>query len=164
MIVEKDHVTTAADRLLGYVGDVAIDTRAEYFCGHRVTLDGNPTAILALSPMVYGTRQPLPRKGRAVVWDELKPVVKGLVKSEIVDAFDQRVSVGAEKYGTMLETHNGLDAHLDAIQEGIDLLMYLGQLWLERGKPDVIYLMIVDFCALLTRLFAYKGGENHDSN
>jgi hypothetical protein len=44
----------------------------------------------------------------------------------------ERAEEGKERYGTLLETHNGRDALWDAYQEALDLVMYLRQALLER--------------------------------
>lgn len=44
---------------------------------------------------------------------------------------------GAEKYGTVLRTHNGRVAIVDAYQEALDGVMYLAQGVLEVGDPRV---------------------------
>jgi len=46
-----------------------------------------------------------------------------------------RKEAGFLKYGTLLKSHNGRDALMDAYQEAIDLCMYLRQAMAERdGK------------------------------
>lgn len=37
-----------------------------------------------------------------------------------------------DRYGTLLMTHNGRDALVDAYQETLDLVMYLAQVIMER--------------------------------
>lgn len=44
----------------------------------------------------------------------------------------ERVQLGLDRYGTVLETNNGRSALLDAIHEAADLLMYLTQEYFER--------------------------------
>lgn len=46
-----------------------------------------------------------------------------------------RADVGRDKYGALLETHNGRDALMDAYQEALDLVMYLRQALAEREAP-----------------------------
>ncbi len=64
--------------------------------------------------------EPLPREGEQRVLD--------FVLESLID----RAEIGKRKYGTYLETHNGRDALIDAFQEALDLVMYLGQAVMER--------------------------------
>lgn len=68
------------------------------------------------------TPQPPPQQGRHNV---LLFVVRDL---------HDRAMAGKVKYGTMLESHNGRDALMDAYQEALDLCMYLRQVILERDN------------------------------
>lgn len=43
-----------------------------------------------------------------------------------------RITIGAKKYGTKLQTYNGRDALQDAYEKALDLVMYLKQAILER--------------------------------
>jgi len=45
-----------------------------------------------------------------------------------------RDAVGRIKYGTTLQAGNGRDSLMDAYQEALDLVMYLRQAIMERGK------------------------------
>ena len=72
---------------------------------------------------VASTPQPPPEPGRERVLDR---VLRDLT---------ERAEFGKQKYGTYLYTDNGRDALVDAYHEAADLLMYLGQLLMEReGK------------------------------
>jgi hypothetical protein len=62
-------------------------------------------------PLPAATPQPPPRSGRRVVLDDL------------VELLRQRSEFGERKYGTKLETHNGRDPYLDALQELLDLFV-----------------------------------------
>lgn len=44
----------------------------------------------------------------------------------------ERVQLGLDRYDSVLQTHNGRRAALDAIHEVTDLLMYLTQDYYER--------------------------------
>lgn len=57
---------------------------------------------------------------------------KEIVLPHVIQDLSDRAAVGKEKYGVMLETHNGRDALMDAYQEALDLVMYLRQAILER--------------------------------
>ena len=71
------------------------------------------------------TPEPAPRRGRAVVLDDLVAVLK------------ERSDFGLRKYGTRLETWNGRDAHLDALQELADLFVYQHQAAMERADLEL---------------------------
>lgn len=68
------------------------------------------------------TPQPMPQTGKVAV----APVV-------IAD-IEARVEAGRQKYGTLLETHNGRSALWDLYQELIDACMYARQRILEEEK------------------------------
>lgn len=58
------------------------------------------------------------------------------VLSEVIKDFCARDAVGQKKYGTSLQTFNGRDSLNDAMQEAMDLVMYLKQAIMERdGQP-----------------------------
>lgn len=63
--------------------------------------------------------QPLPTAGRECVQDAL------------IAQIEQRKQLGIERYGRPLETHNGRNAVQDALEEAIDLAVYLKQVELE---------------------------------
>lgn len=63
--------------------------------------------------------QPLPTAGRECVQDAL------------IAQIEERKQLGIERYGRPLETHNGRDAVQDALEEAIDLAVYLKQVELE---------------------------------
>jgi len=68
--------------------------------------------------------EPMPTPGRAVIL----PLV--------VDDLKARSLEGTKKYGTLLQSHNGRDALMDAYQEALDLCMYLRQAIEERNTTD----------------------------
>lgn len=69
--------------------------------------------------------QPPPGEGDQIVWPY------------VISAIKDRVQLGRERYGTVLKTHNGRDALVDAFEEALDLVMYLAQAILERGETHV---------------------------
>lgn len=46
----------------------------------------------------------------------------------------ERVVEGEKKYGTFLRANNGRNAPMDAVQEAVDLLMYMHQWLIEREQ------------------------------
>ena len=67
-------------------------------------------------------REPAPQPGKVDIW----PLVLEDIKA--------RVEAGKSKYGTVLQSHNGRDALMDAYQEAIDLVLYLRQRIEEETK------------------------------
>lgn len=57
---------------------------------------------------------------------------KQVVLSAVLEDFKDRAEAGKLRYGTYLETHNGRDALKDALDEAMDLVMYLKQMLMER--------------------------------
>jgi hypothetical protein len=56
------------------------------------------------------------------------------VLPEIMADLEARSIIGAKKYGTVLQSHNGRNCLMDAYQEGLDLVMYLKQALMEQGQ------------------------------
>ena len=57
-----------------------------------------------------------------------------VVLTKVLSDIQSRAEFGKIKYGAYLRTDNGRDALMDAYQEAIDLVMYLGQAIMERGS------------------------------
>jgi hypothetical protein len=55
-----------------------------------------------------------------------------IVLQHVINDISARSLMGLRKYGTMLRTHNGRDALMDAYEEALDLVMYLKQAIMER--------------------------------
>lgn len=67
--------------------------------------------------------EPKPKQGKI----DILPVV--------IQDLKDRSNMGKDKYGTVLQSHNGRDSLMDAYQEALDLVMYLRQALIERdGK------------------------------
>jgi hypothetical protein len=77
--------------------------------------------------------EPMPRKGQADIWPLVVDDIKSLehyqskMLSLVINDMESRVEVGQNKYGVVLQSHNGRYAIMDAYQEAIDLAMYLRQ-------------------------------------
>lgn len=54
------------------------------------------------------------------------------MQDAVIADIDERKAIGLERYGTLLQPHNGRDALRDAYEEAIDLAMYLKQAIIER--------------------------------
>jgi len=59
-----------------------------------------------------------------------------VVLDDLVVLLRERAEFGQRKYGVRLETFNGRDAHLDALQELLDLFVYLHQAQMERAALE----------------------------
>lgn len=68
--------------------------------------------------------QPLPVGGQECVQDAL-----------IADIRERR-DIGIQRYGSALMTHNGRDAIQDALEEAVDLAVYLKQVQMETRDKD----------------------------
>ena len=75
---------------------------------------------------VAAAPEPAPRPGQAVVLDDLVLQLRA------------RSDFGERKYGTRLETWNGREATLDALQELLDLFVYLHQARMERADLEAL--------------------------
>lgn len=57
----------------------------------------------------------------------------------VIADMGQRKTLGLQRYGTLLQAHNGRDALVDAYQEALDLACYLRQAIAERDDdPDAL--------------------------
>lgn len=65
-----------------------------------------------------------------------KPGMENVAGAVLVD-IKARIEMGERKYGTVLQTHNGRDALMDAYQEAIDLVFYLKQAIMECKKETI---------------------------
>lgn len=77
--------------------------------------------VQAIEPTPFlNNEQPAPKEGRIPVYHRALADIQ------------ERVRGGRIKYGTELKTGNGRDPLVDALQEAIDLVLYLEQALLER--------------------------------
>jgi len=85
--------------------------------------------------------RPTPNDSAPIVELVLLDVTDPLVRADLV----ARSEIGLERYGVLLQAHNGRDALRDAYEEALDLVMYLRQAVEEasnvaaRHFPHVIY-------------------------
>jgi hypothetical protein len=86
-------------------------------------MNTNHSAGVKVAPMA-AEPQPAPQPGRQTV---------GLA---VLADLLARMEAGQQRYGTLLETHNGRDALMDAYQEALDLCMYLRQAIMERDNAN----------------------------
>lgn len=59
-----------------------------------------------------------------------EPFIHDLVKDDL----EARKRLGARRYGTPLQAHNGRSAIRDAYEEALDLAVYLKQALIEEGS------------------------------
>lgn len=63
-------------------------------------------------------------------------VSKSVKKKELADIMRDRDMAGRGKYGCPLQSHNGRNAKIDALQEALDLVAYTYQVFLETNKAS----------------------------
>lgn len=72
------------------------------------------------------------------------------VQPKVAEALAARKEFGLQKYGTVLKTHNGRDPMIDALQEGLDMIVYLRQgamendTWVRRELVNRLCLIVED--------------------
>lgn len=80
--------------------------------------------------------QPAPKPGGVDVWplviqsmlrSEYAGVPQNDLTAELVQRMAARDALGRERYGTSLQTGNGRDALMDALEEALDLCAYTRQ-------------------------------------
>lgn len=67
--------------------------------------------------------------------EQPKPIHRadlGSVQDAVIEKIQQRKKIGLERYGTLLQPHNGRDAFRDLEEELLDALQYVTQYQLER--------------------------------
>jgi hypothetical protein len=57
------------------------------------------------------------------------------VQSMVIEDIRKRMELGRERYGTLLQPHNGRDAMRDLYEELLDAVVYLRQVLFERDNP-----------------------------
>ena len=72
--------------------------------------------------------QPAPRAGDGDVWASLMPRLSPSLRPYA----EARRQLGIERYGTPLQAHNGRDVLTDALQEALDLMVYMQQAIIEQ--------------------------------
>lgn len=104
-----------------------------------------PPHLTAPDRAVREGDQPLPIAGKS---DVLADLIRTLERHP--DLFDpravemlkplqaERQSLGVKRYGRILQTFNGRDAHLDALQELLDFMVYLHQTAMERAELEAV--------------------------
>jgi len=108
------------------------------------------------------TPEPPPTPGGKIIYKELLQLLQQALAKDpfekiMHDHIMDRVKFGFEKYGVYLESNNGRDASIDAIQECIDLCMYVGQMVAEEeGDKWEIQLLWLKTLYLLADLEHYK--------
>ena len=90
--------------------------------------------------------QPAPRAGDGDVWASLMPRLPLSLRPYA----EARRLLGIERYGTPLQAHNGRDALTDALQEALDLAVYMQQAIIEQPYPrrDSDSLISIRDCAI----------------
>jgi len=73
------------------------------------------------------TIQPNPAEG----------ITSQVVLDRVLSDLESRAVEGVKRYGTLLKTHNGRDALQDALDEALDLVMYLTQAIMERDSENL---------------------------
>jgi hypothetical protein len=117
------------------------------------------------------TPQPDPRAGQKVVLtavlSQLDP--RSHVDQQIHADLVARAKTGKEKYGVMLESHNGRDALIDLQQEALDAVMYAHQYkmecdttaenWGEWAVRHGLFVRALEFARAVTRVIRARGGS-----
>ena len=89
----------------------------------------------------------------------------------VADLLRDRRQFGLDKYGTLLRTHNGRDPRIDALQEGLDQIVYLEQARLEAlDKKDRVNVRLftklrLNAISIVDKLFnIIQAGETNASS
>ncbi len=102
---------------------------------HWVRVDGVAKQVFPEQPLPI--TNPESRPVFAVVRDLTRGVPEALGQA-LTKALDAREAKGIATYGVSLQSHNGRDVVQDALEEGLDLLIYLTQAYIERRVAIVV--------------------------
>lgn len=93
-------------------------------CGIMMVPRGGDNCSLCEAEIRRASVQPMPvRNDLPAVWDL------------VIEEMRQRDALGRQRYGTPLQPHNGRDSLRDALDEALDLVVYLRTAIYERdGK------------------------------
>lgn len=75
----------------------------------------------------------------------------------VMNELEDRKAFGLKKYGTILQANNGRDACRDALDEALDLIVYMRQLVTERPliegvRLDSMYRNVIEFAIALKHI------------
>ena len=90
--------------------------------GNQTNIDRAQLAALA--------EQPAPAAGMGDIWADIIPDLPAILQPYATERRRQ----GIERYRTPLQPHNGRDALYDAMQEALDLVVYLRQAEMEEYR------------------------------
>lgn len=114
------------------------------------------------APSGFSTLQPAPVKNTSpaiqdLVIMDVTALLSHTVCDQIIADIEARKVIGMERYGTLLQAHNGRDAKRDAYEEALDLVQYLRQA-LEEGllNSPAQYKLYTDALLLLETLRGYQ--------
>lgn len=83
--------------------------------------------------------QPAPEPGETEVWPLVIREAEAAGAVRVAGLGRERDALGRKRYGTALQTFNGRDSLVDALQEGLDLLVYLRQYLEENPEVQVVH-------------------------
>lgn len=86
----------------------------------------------------------------------------------VCDELQDRKCHGLEKYGTFLQAGNGRNATRDAMDEALDLTVYMRQMMVEGinthgANLDAMYRNAIEFCIALKHILI-RSETNHDAD
>ena len=86
--------------------------------------------------------EPAPTGDGTPVWPVIMAACKGGKAADLIPHMQSRHAFGVAKYGTPLRANNGRQPLIDAFQEALDLVAYLGQASMEApadAELDVMF-------------------------
>ena len=83
------------------------------------------------------------------------PRLSTATKLRLIEAFTERKAIGAHRYGTILQAHNGRDFGQDAFEEITDFCVYWRGEIEEQGANDLNYQIYEDALLLASSVSKY---------
>lgn len=86
----------------------------------------------------YTGQQAAPKPGHGDMWASLLEQWRGIAPPRIVELMEARRQAGIERYGTVLQAHNGRDVVRDLVEETLDRLVYSEQFAQEQPRSRAL--------------------------
>jgi hypothetical protein len=109
--------------------------------------------------------QPLPTPGKEYVQEYMIRELNddmGMddeLRDAIIRSIEARRELGISKYGVPLQTYNGRDTLIDALDEALDCLTYLTQLEMEDGDTGSLLEAARSIVIRLTKRRMWRGDK-----
>jgi hypothetical protein len=99
---------------------------------------GKPVCWTGEGPPDYTGQQAPPKPGHGDMWARVIEWAQGRCSAGLIERMKERRQLGLDRYGTVLQAHNGRDVGRDLLEETLDQMAYLEQLADERPETRLV--------------------------